>query len=503
MRNRLLLAGAVLGVLAVVAFVVVGAFALSDRIADEAIERAPIPRTTSTPVPTAPPVFVAPTQPPEELPAVVTSFMPEPDRRFPAGVVLADGRVLVVGGQRLRFIGELFIPFDSSNSSYYRSAVLYDSRTNEWTEVTPPASSRALANMLLRGDGAVVLSGGSGTSFVGTAVNSQAGLEEYDWLTGEWSRLNLPSSNLAVAIFEIGGRLYAVTYFRAPRTVVNPGSGFGTVTGPAPGSGRVQSYDPETGVWSEVSELATARDPLGAIPLADGRIVVWMEQPSEASSALIFGGGVRASDATRIEYIVVDPSAGQRSGVRVLETPPCRLRFAPLPDGSVLVFGGSRDDPSAWEAAVLGSLSSTALANDPPPELPPQPTPNEMFYRLDPDSGVLEQLEPGVTHPVSAFLLDGTLYSPLLPTMPMTEEGLNRLLEALEGRSGPLVLAIDDHRVLVAGGSRASGAVVELAESVAIVLDGLTGFEQLIVDAGLDAPDLRYARPNAVIIRVN
>ena len=200
---------------------------------------------------------------------------------------------------------------------------------------------------------------------------------------------------------------------------------------------------------------------------------------------------------------MVDPSAGQRSGVRVLETPPYRLRFAPLPDGSVLVFGGSRDDPSAWEAAVLGSLSSTALANDPPPELPPQPTPNEMFYRLDPDSGVLEQLEPGVTHPVSAFLLDGTLYSPLLPTMPMTEEGLNRLLEALEGRSGPLVLAIDDHRVLVAGGSRASDAVVELAESVAIVLDGLTGFEQLIVDAGLDAPDLRYARPNAVIIRVN
>ena len=516
MRNRLLLAGAALGALAVIAFVVVGAFALSDRIADEAIERAPIPRTTSTPVPTAPPVFVAPTPAPEELPEVVTSFMREPDRQFAAGVVLADGRVLVVGGQRSNFLGGLFIPPDAATPRQYRSAVLYDPRTNEWTEVTPPTSSRALANMLLRGDGKVVLSGGFG-SLVGTVANSQARLEEYDWLTGQWSRLNLPSSTLAVAIFEIGGRLHAVTYIRGTRSIVNPGGSIGVITGPAAGSGRVQTYDPVMDAWSEVSELATGRDPLGALPLADGRIVVWMEQPSDEQQLLFFGSGVRTADPGQIEYIIVDPSTGQRSGVRILQAPPYRPRFATLPDGGVLVFGGSLDDPSAWEAAVLEGLSSGPPVNDPPPELPPEPTPNEMFFRLDPDSGVLEQLEPGAAYPTSSFLLEGTLYSTLLPTMAMTEEGLDRLLEALQGRSGPLVLAIDDHRALVAGGSQASDAVVELAESVATFLEGSTGFdgspirrtppepdfERLIVDAGLDAPDLRYARPDAVIIRVN
>ena len=147
--------------------------------------------------------------------------------------------------------------------------------------------------------------------------------------------------------------------------------------------------------WSEVSELATGRDPLGAPPLADGRIVVWMEQPSEELQPLRFGGDARATDPRQIEYIVVDPNTGQRSGVRVLEGPPYRPRFATLPGGGVLVFGGSLDVPSAWEAAVLSGLSSSLLADDPQPELPPQPTPNEAFYRLDPDSGVRVQLEAG------------------------------------------------------------------------------------------------------------
>ena len=53
MPHRLRMIAAALGGFVTIAAVVVGAFALSDRVTDEALERVPLLRGTSTPVATS------------------------------------------------------------------------------------------------------------------------------------------------------------------------------------------------------------------------------------------------------------------------------------------------------------------------------------------------------------------------------------------------------------------------------------------------------------------
>jgi hypothetical protein len=81
--------------------VVVGALALSDRVADEAFERVPLPRNTSTPFATSTrtAAVTTPDRDATRVPDVLTSLMPHPGLQAASGIVLADGWILVVGGR--------------------------------------------------------------------------------------------------------------------------------------------------------------------------------------------------------------------------------------------------------------------------------------------------------------------------------------------------------------------------------------------------------------------
>jgi outer membrane protein assembly factor BamB len=85
-------------------------------------------------------------------------------------VVLADGRVLVVGGYDV---------------AAHASAEVYDSTSGVWTEVAPMHSARVFPAAVLLEDGRVLVAGGYAAAEPGSV--GQASAELFDPVTGTWS----------------------------------------------------------------------------------------------------------------------------------------------------------------------------------------------------------------------------------------------------------------------------------------------------------------------------
>lgn len=498
MRHRMRIAAGVAAVIAAVALIVVGALEISDRVADEAIERAPIPRTTPTPRATAPPVVVTPppTLPPE-IELVVTAPMPHPERQQAAAVVLADGRVLIVGGSTPLFFGRVGV-FDAFGPPVLDSAVLYDPRTDRWSEVQAPANPRWGALMVLAGDGRPILWGGNVRTEFGSGFTGQASHERFDWLTGEWERLRGPTFSATVQLLVSETRVYAVNQHDLYR------------------------FDPSSTSWTLVEEGPTARVALGALALADGRVVMFVEDERSPIGGFRSGGETLVQEAaSRFQYVVIDPRTGTRSAVRVVEGPPYRPQIYALADGSLLLFGGFKEDPTEWEIAIFASVAPSRgsmfdadtgepVTATPTATPPPRPEANETFFRLDVDSGVVTELEVGDEDPEGTFRLNEELYTLVLPSMPVTAEGAERLYAALEGRVGAVVLPLDGSRVLVAGGAAPTPEAIAAIEAAIDIPDGVTfvpatslEVDAVLTAAGLETVEERYAPLDAVIIRVN
>jgi hypothetical protein len=94
------------------------------------------------------------------------------DRRAPAAVLLADGRVLAAGGTNE----------SGGYKQQLKSAEIYDPKTNTWTAVGAMEEERSRFDLTLLADGRVLATGGGQDSFV-TAV-----AEIFDPQTGTWSQ---------------------------------------------------------------------------------------------------------------------------------------------------------------------------------------------------------------------------------------------------------------------------------------------------------------------------
>jgi hypothetical protein len=457
-RSRLTLVAGVVAVLAVAVLVVLGAFKVADRVADETIERVPIPRTTPTPRATAPPVVVTPAPTPAPgVELVITAPMPHPERQAAAAVVLADGRVLIVGGRPGIFFGRAVVQSDAFGTSAIDSAVLYDPRTDTWTEVQAPANPRWGAVMVLAGDGRPILWGGIGRTEFGSGFIGQTSHQQFDWLTDQWNSIRGPTFSSTVQLLESNTRVYAIN------------------------RNDLYQFNPTETAWTLVEEGPTARTAFGGVALADGRIVMFVQDERLPSGGFRSGGAtlVQEADPSRFQYVVADPRQQGRSAVRAVEGPPYRPQIYALADGSLLLFGGFAEDPAEWERAMLsgialpgpvfdaatgeqlGSPSATPTATP-----PPRPAANTALFRLDVDSGVVTELEVRNGDPAGTFRLDGQLYTLALPSMPVTPEGAERLYDALEGRSGAVVLPLDESRVLIAGGANPTEAAIEVVEEL-------------------------------------
>jgi hypothetical protein len=222
--------------------------------------------------------------------------------------LLADGRVLIAGGQ--------------SRALALNSAEVYDPKTGTFALTGPMAQSRFGQTATLLPNGQVLVAGGYNASQMWLAST-----ELYDPATGKFS----PAGNM-----ESPRVFHAAVALTDGRVLITGGSG-------KPGFGgslaSVEIYDPATGKFSPAGSMATPRSWHSVSLLSDGRVLVAGGQDDKnsgfLSSADVFDPGTNKCIAT-----------GSMKAARSNQTATL------LSDGSTLLVGG--DDGS-------GNLSSAEL----------------------------------------------------------------------------------------------------------------------------------------------
>ncbi|MFJ5262268.1 Kelch repeat-containing protein [Streptomyces sp. NPDC088387] len=253
-------------------------------------------------------------------------------RSLHAATVLADGRVLVTGGQGER------APRASGRSLY--TAELFDPATDEWTTAAPMTDARCGHPAVLLQDGRVLAVGGlCGTGR--TIGTGQGFCELYDPVADTWT----PTGSLRVPRRDHRATLLA------DGTVLTTG-------GDGPGirfertfvpfaQWRTERYDPATGSWTVAENMPAGRTSHHAVPLPSGQV-------------LVLGGTDSATrDTGYAAATLYDPLAHTWTPSGGMATGRYGCTATALPDGSVLATGGTvrsgRANPAAGEDLITAT----------------------------------------------------------------------------------------------------------------------------------------------------
>jgi hypothetical protein len=242
---------------------------------------------------TNPPVILEPGERPVMQPAPVTKVgsLNTPRSQHEA-LLLADGRVLVIGGRdrdaqavaRLEF-------FDPAERAFSEGPLIDESF---------PADSLLSNPEVLLADGHVLLTNGQQAWLLDPATGAVT-------VTG-----SLKESRVA----------HTATLLADGRVLLAGGANQGTAgQGYAP-TASAEIYDPESGTFTLTGPLLTARNGHQAAGLSDGRV-------------LVVGGTAGAASAE-----VYDPASGQFTAVTGLKNNRAGGVLTALPDGSAIVTGG-------------------------------------------------------------------------------------------------------------------------------------------------------------------
>ncbi len=193
-------------------------------------------------------------------------FDPRTGRWSPAGqlatgrdghtaTLLADGRVLVVGGR-------------PDILAYGAPAELYDPATNGWAATGPMVALRGGEHRAtLLPDGSVLVTGGyTSRTDATSAVVPQATAERYDPAAERWAAvapLSSPRNAHSATLLLDGTVLVAGGYASFPSGASSP-----------PPLASTERYDPLRDVWIADAPLTVPRTGHGAAPLPDGRVFV-------------------------------------------------------------------------------------------------------------------------------------------------------------------------------------------------------------------------------------
>ncbi|MGH9837501.1 MAG: kelch repeat-containing protein [Blastocatellia bacterium] len=216
--------------------------------------------------------------------------------------LLANGKVLVVGGNNV----------SNPCCRATGSAELYDPATGQWS-ATGSLSTPRLGHIAVRlANGKVLVAGGRSGYFPTTVVTTA---EIYDPDTGAWSaagNFSVARQGATVTLLADGWLLVAGGWSDADSASVN----------------SAELYDPVTGVWSPAGTMNSARSGHTATLLANGQVLV----VSGYSSS-----GLRSAE-------LYDPATGSWTATGDLITAGFSTRDPTLlPNGKVLVAGGERD----------------------------------------------------------------------------------------------------------------------------------------------------------------
>ena len=236
--------------------------------------------------------------------------------------LLADGRVLVVGGAD---------SITETSVNALATAELYDPATGTWAATGSMIGAHARHTATLLPDGRVLVAGGGGS---GAGSDSLATAELYDPATGSWTA----TGSMIEARTE-----HTATLLPDDRVLVAGGD---SSSGPQLASAEL--YDPGTGSWTATGKMV--RDHAGhmATLLPDGRVLV------------LGGSSAVAPEATAELY---DPSTGSWAATASMNGEHIGGTASLLEDGSVLVAGGGSSGGSGGEELYdpsTGSWTATA-----------------------------------------------------------------------------------------------------------------------------------------------
>ena len=255
----------------------------------------------------------------------------------PVSTLLADGRVLFVGG------------YDQV-AGFVTVSELYDPASGKFSPTGSITTARASETVTRLQDGRVLVVGGLG-------ANGQqlASAELYDPATGKFT----PTGSLQTArqfhtatLLPDGRVLIAGGYNTNPVGARNaavamayhPGSGGRSTEPPTMTAEQgvlasAELYDPATGMFTATGSLNKARDNHTATLLSDGRV-------------LVFGGGGEASSSGASAELY-DPGTGKFSPTGSAKSGRWLHTATLLSDGRVLVTGGRASDDSIYATAEV------------------------------------------------------------------------------------------------------------------------------------------------------
>jgi N-acetylneuraminic acid mutarotase len=218
-----------------------------------------------------------------------------------ATAMLADGRVLVVGGR---------IP-----TGPIASAEIFDPASRRWSRVADMSVPRESPCATLLADGRVLITGGRTAD--SATLNATESAELFDPVTGRWS---------AAVSMHLQRAYHTATRMRDGRVLVTGGA--------ANDSPMAEIYDPRANAWSSAGETpgdgsAASRNGAAAILLPNGKVMVaggYTSYPTAIQTSILFDPATTAWGL-----------AGQTPGAH-----PAAIA-ALLTDGRVLVVGGTPD----------------------------------------------------------------------------------------------------------------------------------------------------------------
>lgn len=248
---------------------------------------------------------------------IAATAAPGTARFHQAAELLGDGTVLIAGGMR-------------ANGAYEASAELYDARARRFVAVGAMQARRVGAAHAKLANGNVLIAGGSDGS-----ASALASAEIYD-VAHRAFRAVAP-----MATPRAGAQAFAL---RNGKVLI--------VGGASDGDGRVQLasaelYDPHTDRFAPTGGMRVARSAFAGVVLNDGRV-------------LVMGGnsaGAHPDRTIEASAEIYDPATGRFMSTGAMTAPRYKQGAALLPDGRVLVAGGS--DSRDWQ----GMKNTTEIYN--------------------------------------------------------------------------------------------------------------------------------------------
>ena len=307
------LVGAVLTVLVVAACGGAGEDATPGPAAAAApsgVPSAAAPAQPSASVAPAAPTPAQVSEPEDVVPSRIGSLL-DPRGGWHTAMLLQDGRVLVAGG-----LAQHFAAYDVTD--HLKFVELYAPTTGAWTLSGNMTLTRAGHTATLLDDGAVLVVGGVGASF----VTPRSSTEVYDVSMDSWSKTgNMEAPRL----------WHAATLLEDGRVLVAGGLLVGRGFGP---DASAAVYDPATGTWSSTGSMSAGRLSHTLTLLEDGSVL------AVGGDGVVLAERYDSSESLWTE-------AGSLQQERRWHTATL------LEDGRVLVTGGMTADLQALQSAEI------------------------------------------------------------------------------------------------------------------------------------------------------